>query len=56
MIEVGLAGIIVPSFAEGANPDAKNLVLWRWSEDLPHRVSIIDLERRLPRNDASWRR
>ena len=56
MIEAGLAGIIVPSFAEGANPDAKNLVLWRWSEDLPHRVSIIDLERRLPRNDASWRR
>jgi hypothetical protein len=25
------------------------------SEDLPHRVTIIDAERRLPQNDASWK-
>jgi RES domain-containing protein len=54
--EAGLAGIIVPSYAVGADRDAKNLVLWRWSEELPHRVGIIDVERRLPQNDASWRR
>jgi RES domain-containing protein len=51
-----MAGIIVPSYAAGADRKAKNLVLWRWSEDLPHRVRIVDEERRLPRNDASWRR
>jgi RES domain-containing protein len=56
LIAAGLAGIIVPSFAVGAGRDAKNLVLWRWSEELPHRVTIIDAERRLPRDDASWRR
>lgn len=55
LIAAGLAGIIVPSFAAGANRDAKNLVLWRWSEVLPHRVTIIDVERRLPRDAASWK-
>ncbi len=56
LIEAGVAGIVVPSYAVGADQDAKNLVLWRWSEDLPHRVSVVDEARRLPRNDASWRR
>jgi RES domain-containing protein len=56
MMQAGMAGIIVPSYAAGADREAKNLVLWRWSQDLPHRVSIVDEERRLPRNDASWRR
>jgi RES domain-containing protein len=55
LIEAKLAGIIVPSYAVGADREAKNLVLWRWSEDLPHRVTIIDAERRLPQNDASWK-
>ncbi|MFM9849566.1 MAG: RES family NAD+ phosphorylase [Hyphomicrobiaceae bacterium] len=54
LMEAGLAGVIVPSFAAGADRDAKNLVLWRWSEAPPHRVAIIDLERRLPRNATSW--
>lgn len=56
LIAAGLAGIVVPSFAVGADPEARNLVLWQWSEEPPHRVSIIDTERRLPRSDASWRR
>lgn len=55
LIEARLAGIIVPSYAVGADREAKNLVLWKWSEEVPHRVSIIDIERRLPRSDASWK-
>lgn len=55
LVEAGIAGIIVPSFAAGAGREAKNLVLWRWSDELPHRVSLIDVERRLPQNDASWK-
>jgi RES domain-containing protein len=56
LIDARLAGIIVPSFATGAERGAKNLVLWDWSENLPHRVTIIDAEGRLPQTDASWRR
>jgi RES domain-containing protein len=50
----GLAGIIVPSLAPGAGADARNLVLWRWGDTLPHKVTVFDLEGRLPRNDKSW--
>lgn len=45
----GVAGIIVPSFAGGALSDDRNLVLWHWSEDLPHSVRVFDPERRLMR-------
>ena len=51
----GIAGIIVPSFAAGLGPDAKNLVLWRWGATPPHRVTIIDPAGRLPKDDRSWR-
>ena len=50
------AGIIVPSFAVGAAAGARNLVLWRWSDDIPHKVTVFDPEGRLPRDDSSWRR
>jgi len=52
----GAAGALVPSFSPGAASDAKNLVLWSWSEILPHQVRIIDPGGRLPRDDSSWRR
>jgi len=55
LIDARLAGVIVPSFAAGADRHAKNLVLWRWSDAPPHKVTVIDAERRLPGNDASWR-
>lgn len=42
------AGVIVPSFAVGAKPDMRNLVLWNWSDDLPHKVRVYDPEKRLP--------
>lgn len=51
----GAAGIIVPSYSPGALFGTKNLVLWHWTDDLPHRVHIYDPEATLPRDDASWR-
>ena len=49
------AGAIVPSFSPGAAPEARNLVLWKWSADLPHKVLVIDPDNRLPRDGSSWR-
>lgn len=38
----GVQGIIVPSFARGATPHDKNLVLWHWPG-----LTVIDDENRL---------
>ena len=54
LIKMGFAGIIVPSFARRAPPGAKNIVLWSWSDDLPHKVKVYDPDGRLPRNRLSW--
>ena len=51
----GMAAALVPSFAARARPDDVNLVLWRWGEDLPHRVVAVDAHGRLPKDDISWR-
>jgi RES domain-containing protein len=48
------AGILVPSFANGAREDMYNLVLWKWGPDLPHRVTVYDPSGRLPKNQLSW--
>ena len=48
------AGVIVPSFAVGAEPFMRNLVLWRWSDTGPHRVAVHDPHALLPRDQASW--
>jgi RES domain-containing protein len=50
----GCAGILVPSFANGATADDQNLVLWRWGPDLPHRVAVYDPTGKLPKNQLSW--
>ena len=50
----GVAGVKVPSFAPGSSEDDKNLVLWRWGRDLPHRVEAFDPSGRLPQNQLSW--
>jgi RES domain-containing protein len=47
IIAAGHAGIVVPSFARGIMPGALNLVLWRWGPDLPHRLTLVDDDRRL---------
>jgi RES domain-containing protein len=56
MIGEGYAGIIAPSFAPGAGPADRNVVFWRWSDELPHKVLVIDDEARLPRDARSWER
>ncbi|CAN5627397.1 RES family NAD+ phosphorylase [soil metagenome] len=48
-------GILVPSFAHGAQPGMANLVLWKWGPDLPHRVTVHDPSGRLPKDPLSWR-
>lgn len=54
LVGQGAAGILVPSFAPGADNDDENLVLWRWGENLPHSVKVFDPSGRLPRNQLSW--
>ncbi len=50
----GIAGILVPSFAPGGQEDDRNLVLWTWSPNLPHRVAVNDASGRLPKDQLSW--
>jgi RES domain-containing protein len=50
----GAAGMLVPSFANGAGGDDYNLVLWRWRPDLPHKVDVYDPTGKLPKNELSW--
>jgi RES domain-containing protein len=54
LIARGIAGILVPSFAQGAAQTDENLVLWKWSERPPHQVRVFDPSGRLPRNQRSW--
>jgi RES domain-containing protein len=54
LIAAGHAGILVPSFANGATADDQNLVLWRWGPILPHRVTVYDPSGKLPKNALSW--
>ena len=51
----GFVAMLVRSFARGAGDGDDNLVFWQWGEDLPSRVRVIDDDRRLPNNRASWR-
>ena len=50
----GAAAVLVPSFTNGARPDMTNLVLWTWSPDLPHKVTVHDPSGRLPADLTSW--
>ena len=47
LIAAGYAGMRVRSFAAGAGADDLNLVMWRWGENRPARVALIDDEGRL---------
>jgi RES domain-containing protein len=50
----GAAGILVPSFANGATAEMSNLVLWRWGAALPRLVRVYDPGGRLPKDKSSW--
>lgn len=54
LIDSGVAGIVVPSFAGRATAQDQNLVLWSWDRSKPNLVRVIDDHNRLPRNDESW--
>ena len=54
LIANGAVGILVPSFANEADADMRNLVLWKWGPTLPHRVEVHDPSGRLPKNQTSW--
>jgi RES domain-containing protein len=54
LLATGHAGALVPSFAHGATTDDRNLVLWRWGQDLPHKVAVYDPTGKLPKNQLSW--
>ena len=56
MLASGAAGIVVPSYSSPASADAQNLVLWHWSDALPHQVTIHDPGADLPRDGSSRRR
>lgn len=42
LIAQGHAGIMVQSFADGARVGDFNVVLWKWGDDLPTKVRLID--------------
>ena len=54
LIAKGATGLLVPSFATGATPDLRNVVLYRWGSTLPHRVVVNDPGGRLPRDRSPW--
>ncbi|MGY6706702.1 RES family NAD+ phosphorylase [Oceaniradius stylonematis] len=49
LIAEGYNGLLVKSFAPSAGADDLNLVLWKWGEEAPHRLTLIDDEHRLSR-------
>lgn len=52
----GVAGIVVRSFAPGSVAENRNLILWKWSgKQRPHKITVIDDDMRLPKDQGSWR-
>ena len=49
LVAAGYVGMRVRSFALGAGGEDMNLVMWRWGDDYPSRVAVIDEEGRLTR-------
>jgi RES domain-containing protein len=49
LIAAGYNGLLVRSFAAGTSSTDLNLVLWRWGDRPPHRLTLIDDEGRLSR-------
>jgi RES domain-containing protein len=53
--DMGFAGLIVQSFAPGCKNENRNLVMWDWSDKLPHCITVIDDLGRLPKSGESWK-
>ncbi len=54
LTKVGIAAVIVPSYASGATAADINVIFWTWGPLPPHQVRVIDDERRLPKDAQSW--
>lgn len=52
LIDAGLAGIAVPSFAKGARRGSLNIVLWHWGEHSSAQLTFVDDEGRLSPSPA----
>lgn len=52
LLAKGMNGALVPSFVPGIDAEAVNLVLWKWSNRLPCKVSVYDPDGRLPKATA----
>ena len=50
----GFAGMLAPSFAPSAGSANHNLILWKWGDELPVRVTVYDPDGRLPKDQRSW--
>jgi RES domain-containing protein len=55
LIAEGAAGMLAPSYAPGATSADRNLILWRWSAQKPHKITVHDPSDRLPKDQLSWR-
>lgn len=44
LVDSGYTGLLVPSYAPGASPGSRNLVLFRWSRSRPDLLRLIDDE------------
>ncbi|MGF7154742.1 RES domain-containing protein [Novosphingobium gossypii] len=42
LVACGFNGLLVRSYARGANDDDLNLVLWNWSDGPPSQITLID--------------
>ncbi len=54
LIASGVAGVVAPSYAPGAEAADRNLILWSWGSDLPHKIDVHDPSGRLPKDRLSW--
>ncbi|MEP7348768.1 MAG: RES domain-containing protein [Sphingorhabdus sp.] len=52
LVAKGMNGALVPSFVPGIHENAANLVLWKWSDGSPCKVTVYDPEGRLPKAKA----
>ena len=53
LIDKGAAGLLAPSYAASATSFDRNCVLWNWSGQRPHKVSVFDPTGRLSKKSPA---